>query len=109
MFDGHSLSTDFFRQEGMPTLFVWRKNHLATKIWALLGIVLLISTVVASPLQPRQVSANGATRLIVNDEKVGPYLFRVGILPGNPKVGALHLSVLIRAAEGDHVLSLIHI
>ena len=88
----------------MPTLFVWRKNHLATRIRTLLGIVLLISTVVASPLQTPQVSANGATRLIVNDEKVGPYLFRVGILPGNPKVGDLHLSVLIRAAVGDGVV-----
>ena len=63
----------------MPTLIVWRINHLATKIWTLLGIVFLISTVVASPLQTRQASANGATRLVVNDEKIGPYLFRVAI------------------------------
>ena len=88
----------------MPTLFVWRKNHLATKIWTLLGIVLLISTVVASPLQTRQVSANGATRLIVNDGKAGPYLFRVGILPGSPKVGNLHLSVLIQPVEGNDAI-----
>jgi len=77
---------------------------LAAKTWTLVGIVLLISTVVASPLQTRQVSANGATRLIVNDQKVGPYLFRVGILPGNPKVGNLHLSILIQAAEGNGVI-----
>ncbi len=77
---------------------------MATKIWQLLGVVLLISTVVASPLQARQVSANGATRLIVNDKKVGPYLFRIGILPGSPKVGNLHLSVLIQAAEGDDTI-----
>ncbi len=88
----------------MPTLVVWRINHLATKIWTLVGIALLISTAVVSPLQTRQVSANGATRLIVNDEHVGPYLFRVGILPGNPKVGNLHLSVLIQAAEGDDII-----
>ncbi len=88
----------------MPTLVVWRINHLATKIWTLVGIALLISTAVVSPLQTRQVSANGATRLIVNDEHVGPYLFRVGILPGNPKVGNLHLSVLIQAAEGNGVI-----
>ena len=66
--------------------------------------MLLASTILVSPLQSLQVSANGATRLIVNDEKVGPYLFRVGILPGNPKVGNLHLSVLIQAAEGDDVI-----
>ena len=88
----------------MPTLIVWRINHLATKIWTLLGIVFLISTVVASPLQTRQASANGATRLVVNDEKIGPYLFRVGILPGSPKVGNLHLNVRIQAAEGDRII-----
>ena len=88
----------------MPTLIVWRINHLATKIWTLLGIVFLISTVVASPLQTRQASANGATRLVVNDEKIGPYLFRVGILPGSPKVGNLHLSVRIQAAEGERII-----
>ena len=88
----------------MPTLIVWRINHLATKIWTLLGIVFLISTVVASPLQTRQASANGATRLVVNDEKIGPYLFRVGILPGSPKVGNLHLNVRIQAAEGDSIV-----
>ena len=77
---------------------------MATKIWTLLGIALLISTVVASPLRPDHVSANGATRLIVNDEVQGPYRFRVGILPGSPKIGNLHLSVLIQPAEGNDVI-----
>ncbi len=77
---------------------------MATKFWTLLGIVLLISAVLASPLQPDQASANGATRLVVNDEREGPYLFRVGILPGSPKIGNLHLSVLIQPAEGDDVI-----
>ena len=88
----------------MPTLIGWRISHLATKILGLLGIVLLIYTVVAPPLQTREVSANGATRLIVNDEKAGPYLFRVGILPGSPKVGNLHLSVLIQSVDGNDAI-----
>ena len=88
----------------MPTLIGWRISHLATKILGLLGIVLLIYTAVASPLQTREVSANGATRLIVNDGKAGPYLFRVGILPGSPKVGNLHLSVLIQPVEGNDAI-----
>ena len=50
-------------------------------------------------------SANGATRLIVNDVKEGPYLFRVGVLPGTPKVGNLHLSILIQAADDDDIIS----
>ena len=89
----------------MPIFFDWRIDHLATRIWALLGIILLIFTATASPLQPDQVSANGATRLIINDAQEGPYLFRVGILPGSPKVGNLHLSVLIQSADGDQIIS----
>lgn len=46
-----------------------------------------------------EISANGATRLIVKDSKVGPYIIRVGILPGSPKVGLLHLSVLVQDAS----------
>jgi len=77
---------------------------LATRIWALLGIALLISTVMASQSQTRQVSANGATRLIVNDEVQGPYRFRVGVLPGSPKIGNLHLSILIQPDKGDEII-----
>lgn len=62
---------------------------------------MLVSSVALWPLQANRVSANGATRLIVKDERSGAYLFRVGILPGSPKVGNLHLSVLIHSAEGD--------
>lgn len=77
---------------------------MATKIWTFLGILLVISTVVATPYRPDWVSANGATRLIVDDVKEGPYIFRVGILPGSPKVGNLHLSVLIQSADGDDII-----
>ena len=77
---------------------------MATKFWVLLGIILLISTAVALPTSGL-VSANGATRLIIDDVKEGPYLFRVGILPGSPKVGNLHLSVLIQSADGDEVIN----
>jgi hypothetical protein len=77
---------------------------LATKTWTFLGILLMIATVFAARVPPDWVSANGATRLIVNDVKEGPYLFRVGILPGSPKVGNLHLSVLIQSADGDGII-----
>ena len=92
------------RRGGIPFLIAWRMNHLAKNFWLLLGIALLVSAAVASPPQTPDVSANGGTRLIVNDEKVGPHLFRLGILPGSPKVGNLHLSVLIQAVEGDDVI-----
>jgi len=78
---------------------------VATKIWTLLSIILLISIAAASPIWPNQASANGATRVIVDDVQEGPYLFRVGVLPGSPKVGNLHLSVLIQAAEGDEIIT----
>lgn len=80
---------------------VWRLDQLATKIWLLIGVILLVSATTALPLRPGQASANGATRLIVNGQRSGPYLFRVGILPGSPKVGNLHLSILIQSADGE--------
>ena len=62
--------------------------------------LVLILVVFALILQGTQaVSANGATRAVVKDVKVGPYQMAVGILPGNPKVGNLHLSVLVQDAE----------
>ena len=78
---------------------------MATRISALFSILLLISAAVVSPWPGNSASANGATRVIVNDSKEGPYLFRVGVLPGSPKVGNLHLSVLIQPAEGDEIIS----
>ena len=47
------------------------------------------------------VYANGAARIIVQDRPVGPYLLRVGIVPGTPTVGLLHLSVLVRDAASE--------
>ena len=46
-------------------------------------------------------SANGSVRLVVIDEVVGPYLLRVGVLPGDPTIGPLHVSTLIQDATGD--------
>ena len=46
------------------------------------------------------VSANGSVRLVVIDEVAGPYQLRVGVLPGNPIAGPLHLSIRIVEAEG---------
>lgn len=46
-------------------------------------------------------SANGSVRLVVIDEVAGPYLLRVGVLPGDPTIGPLHVSTLIQDATGD--------
>lgn len=83
---------------------VWRIDHLAKKTWMFLGILLIVMAAVTTQARPDWVSANGATRLIVNDVKEGPYIFRVGVLPGSPKVGNLHLSVLIQAADSDEII-----
>ena len=49
--------------------------------------------------EAKPVSANGATRAVVQNARAGPYQLQVGILPGNPKVGSLHLSILVQDAE----------
>ena len=43
--------------------------------------------------------ANGGTRPLVTDARSGPYELRVGIFPGRPKVGNLHLSIFVKDAE----------
>ena len=67
--------------------------------------MLLISAAVASPHWSDQASAHGTTRVIVDDVQEGPYLFRVGIIPGSPKIGNLHMSVLIQSAERDEAIT----
>ena len=64
----------------------------------LAGIALLLAAALITQSGTAQVSANGATRPVVKNERVGPYELQVGILPGKPKVGNLHLSILVKDA-----------
>ncbi len=47
------------------------------------------------------VLANGATKLVLEDVQAGPYLLQVGIIPGSPKVGNLHLSIEVYDAASE--------
>ena len=49
--------------------------------------------------------ANGGTRPLVRDAQVGPYFFDVGIFPGRPTIGNLHLSILVRDAASGGALT----
>ena len=44
--------------------------------------------------------ANGGSRPLVTNVKSGPYELQVGIFPGSPKVGNLHLSIQLNDAGG---------
>ena len=61
----------------------------------------LAALVLAAVLSGGTASANGAVRLVVIDEVAGPYLLRVGVLPGDPTLGPLHVSILIQDATGE--------
>ena len=63
--------------------------------------VFLALLILATGLFAGTASANGAVRLVVIDEVAGPYLLRVGVLPGDPTIGPLHVSTLIQDATGD--------
>lgn len=65
--------------------------------WTLVALMLMTSTI--GPFDRSSVLANGATRELFKNERAGPYELQVGILPGRPKVGNLHLSILITDAE----------
>ena len=59
----------------------------------------LALVVVLATLSVGTASANGSVRLVVIDEVAGPYQLRVGILPADPILGPLHLSILILEAQ----------
>ena len=69
--------------------------------WSLPVLTLLAALVLATGLSAGAASANGAVRLVVIDEVAGPYLLRVGVLPGDPTLGPLHVSILIQDATGE--------
>ena len=66
--------------------------------------VLVLGLSVATLAAPSTVSANGATRTVV-ERTVGPYWLQVGILPGIPTTGILHLSVIVQDAENETVIT----
>ncbi len=67
-------------------------------------LVLALGPSVAAFAGPITVSANGATRTVV-ERTVGPYWLQVGILPGIPTVGILHLSIRVQDAENETVIT----
>ena len=69
------------------------------RILLVISIVFALSIPLVFPHQMKTVFANGAAHAVVKNAKVGPYELRVGILPGSPKVGNLHLSILVKNAE----------
>ena len=71
-------------------------SRLSVSLAALLAVLSLAAVLFAGTA-----SANGAVRLVVIDEVAGPYLLRVGVLPGDLTIGPLHVSTLIQDAQGD--------
>ena len=69
--------------------------------WSLPVLALLAALALAAGLSAGTASANGAVRLVVIDEVAGPYLLRVGVLPGDPTLGPLHVSILIQDEQGE--------
>lgn len=69
--------------------------------WSLRVLTLLAALALAAGLYGGSAFANGAVRLVVIDEVAGPYLLRVGVLPGDPTLGPLHVSILIQDRDGE--------
>ncbi len=69
--------------------------------WRLCVLTLIAALVLSAGLYGGTASANGAVKLVVIDEVAGPYLLRVGVLPGEPTLGPLHVSILIQDATGE--------
>ena len=69
--------------------------------WHLTILTLSVALVFVAVLSAGTTSANGAVRLVVIDEVAGPYLLRVGVLPSEPTLGPLHVSILVQDATGE--------
>ena len=69
--------------------------------WSLPVFTLVAALALVAGLFEGKASANGAVKLVVIDEVAGPYLLRVGVLPGDPTLGPLHVSILIQDAQGE--------
>ena len=64
-----------------------------------LFLTLLAALTVMAGIQAGSASANGSVKLVVIDEVAGPFLLRVGVLPGDPIAGPLHVSILLLHVE----------
>ena len=64
-----------------------------------LSVAVAALAILAVALWPASAHANGTAIAIVKNKQVGPYEIEVAILPGAPKVGNLHLSILVRDLE----------
>ncbi len=60
--------------------------------------LVLATAFLGVPHDLERASANGATRQVVKSALAGPYELQVGLLPGSPKVGNLHLSIQVKDA-----------
>ena len=62
-------------------------------------VALLLAVAPLDGFTTSSAQANGGTRAVVQNARAGPYELQVGIFPGKPTVGNLHLSILVKDAE----------
>ena len=92
---GHNLDLDV---RGLPLSVL---GVLSTGAIVLISVVLLAALTYAHGIA----FANGNTRPVIKNERVGPYDLQVGILPGTPRVGKLHFSILVNNAEAGEPIT----
>ena len=66
-----------------------------------IGLTLFAAAWLATFGGPDQALANGGSRPLVTDAISGPYKLQIGIFPGDPKVGNLHVSIQVNSADGN--------
>ncbi len=71
-----------------------RESSVSGRITPIVALSMVLAGLLAA-LAVGTVSANGLVRLVVIDEVAGPYILRVGILPADPILGPLHVSIRV--------------
>lgn len=74
------------------------------RIWAAIAILAICVGSIASS-GPNRVYANGNANPVVRNEQAGPYEVQVGMFPGNPQIGNLHLSITLVDAEAGSIIT----
>ena len=86
---------------------VWRALSFGSPVLPLRLTALILAlasiTILAASMSP--LSANGGSRPLATDARSGPYELQIGVFPGIPQVGNLHVTIQVNAASDDSAVT----
>ncbi len=85
----------------------WNRRSLGSSVLSsrMLAFIIALAwvAIVAASMAP--LSANGGSRPLATDARSGPYELQIGVFPGTPQVGNLHVTIQVNAASDDSAVT----